>query len=83
MKGLTVGLHSNGCNSSGPIPESSAMKSITSDLEEQVSLRLQLEKKREAVSGAPLASPPNAHSFRYSVMKNDMHGEFHAERGNA
>ena len=47
MKGLTVGLHSNGCNSSGPIPESSAMKSITSNLEEQVSLRLQLEKNEK------------------------------------
>jgi hypothetical protein len=33
-----------GWNDSGPIPESNAMKSITSDLEEQVTLRLRLEK---------------------------------------
>ena len=33
-----------GWNDSGPIPESSAMKSITRDLEEQVILRLRLEK---------------------------------------
>ena len=44
------------------------MKSIMSDVEAQVSLRLQLEKNREAVSGAPIASPPNAHSFRYTVL---------------
>jgi hypothetical protein len=65
-----------GWNDSGPIPESSAMKSITSDLEKQVSLRLRLEKKSEAVSGEPLPSPPNAHSFRYTVMKNDKHEGF-------
>jgi hypothetical protein len=34
-----------GWNDSGPIPESNAMKSITSDLEKQVSLRLRLETK--------------------------------------
>ena len=33
-----------GWNDSGPIQESGAMKSITRDLEEQVTLRLRLEK---------------------------------------
>jgi len=36
-----------GWNDSGPIPESSAMKSITSDLEKQISLRLRLEKNEK------------------------------------
>jgi hypothetical protein len=49
MKGLPVGLHSNGWNDFGPIPASRAMKSITSDLEKQVSLqlRLRLEKNEK------------------------------------
>jgi hypothetical protein len=33
-----------GWNDSGPIPESSAMQSITSELEEQVAERLQVER---------------------------------------